>query len=157
MSFETSSAALAALLNRHKIEWGFGGSCLLYFIGIPVTPRDLDVVIRYSDVEAARAALLADGAVLLEERPSNNQYLTRKFYTFQWGDMEVDLMAAPGIRRGDRIFEMDFDGKGPWKTVTFGGETIKLSDPADWLAYYSLMENRQLRVEQLANYLEGKK
>ncbi len=154
MDFCKSSIKLARILNHNEIQWAFGGSCLLYYIGIPLTPRDLDVVIAKKDIEKARIALIQSGAELKEEKHSDNSFITEKFYTFLWEDVEIDLMAVPGIRKGDKFFVMQFDQKGPWKWVEDQGEKIALCDPEDWLVYYSLMENRETRVKQLSDYLE---
>lgn len=154
MDFCKNSMRLAKILNQNEIQWAFGGSSLLYYIGIPLTPRDLDVVIAKKDIEKAKIVLMDSGAELKEERHSDNEFLTEKFYTFMWDDVEIDLMAVPGIRKGEETFIMPFDQKGPWKWVEEGGEKIALCDPEDWLIYYSLMANRETRVSQLKGYLE---
>lgn len=144
---------LAQLLNDAEISWGFGGSCLLHYLGLEIMPRDLDVVVAYRDVERARLAIEAAGAELLEEKCSDNEYLTKKFYTFDWNGVEVDFMASPGIRRDGLEFFMDFDTRGPWKIIENEGVSLSLSDPNQWLTYYSLMKGREIRVAMLKTYL----
>lgn len=157
MDFQTTSIALARLLNRHKIRWAYGGSTLLFFLEIPVKPRDLDVVVHIMDVERAKTLLIEAGAVLMEEKIGSDQFLTKKFYTFLWNDMEIDFMASPGIQTNSRIYFMNFDEKGPWKKTITENEDIYLCDPEDWIEYYGLMDNRQLRVDQLKQYVENRK
>lgn len=156
MSFQKASIELANLLNSHEISWAYGGSCLLYFLGIQVLPRDLDVVIKLQDIEKAKTLLLENDAVLLEEKKGDNHFLTQKFYTFLWGNIEIDLMAVPGIRTNDVEYIIHFDEKGPWKSVVVSNEKIYLCDPEDWLQYYALMQNRKLRVDQLTNFVLNK-
>lgn len=144
---------LASLLNKEKIQWAFGGSCLLYFLNLPVSPRDLDVVVALKDVERARAVLEAHGAVLLEEKLSDNHYLTKKFYTLSWESVEVDFMASPGISNAGETYYMPFDETGPWRDLDLSGEQIFLSDPRHWLKYYGLMNGRENRVAMLQAYL----
>ena len=157
MDFQAASIALARLLNQHQIRWAYGGSTLLYFIEIPVTPRDLDVVVHSMDVERAKALLIEAGATLLEEKIGSDQFLTKKFYTFFWDGMEIDFMATPGIQTNSRVYFMNFDEKGPWKKILSRDEDIYLCDPIDWIEYYGLMGNRELRVDQLKQYIENRK
>lgn len=159
MDFRIDSIKLAKILNRHQIQWAFGGSSLLYYIGIPLTPRDLDVVVAKRDIEKACSVLVEEGAVLKAEKLSDDEFLTEKFYTLFWDGVEIDLMAVPGIRKNERTYIMDFDFKGPWKWVEDEGHEVKipLCDPEDWLTYYSLMNHREIRVSQLKTYLEGNK
>lgn len=154
MSVINKSLELAQLLNQANIRWGFGGSCLLYYLGLEVQPRDLDVVIAIKDVENAREALEMAGARLLEEKPSDNVFLTKKFYTFDWGGIEVDFMASPGIRTEEMEYHLNFDEEGPWKSLEVEGITLCLSDPNQWLVYYGLMKGREKRVSMLKSYLE---
>lgn len=155
MAFQEASLALANLLNRHKIQWAYGGSSLLYYLGIPVTPRDLDVVVALADVEQAKAALLSDGAEFIEEKVGDDTFLTQVFYTFKWHDIEVDFMAVPGIGKDGEQFFIPFDKEGPWRNITIDNTVIGLCSPVDWLKYYSMMTGRQLRVAQLQDYLES--
>lgn len=156
MDFQKNSKKLAEVLNRHQIQWAFGGSSLLYYLGIPLTPRDLDVVIAKKDIEKARHILTELGAVFKEEKISDEDFLTEKFYTLLWDDVEIDLMAMPGIRKNEMTHTIDFDRKGPWKWVEDDYVKIPLCDPEDWLIYYSLMINREERVSQLEGYLNQK-
>lgn len=153
MFFDERSIQLAQLFNSHDIQWAYGGSSLLYYLGISVIPRDLDVVIASCDIERAKKVLESSNAKLLEEKMSNDDYLTEKFYTFSWGNIEIDLMAQPGIKKDAERFILDFDHKGPWKFIIKDEISIALCSPEDWLKYYSLMSNRQKRVEQLTQYL----
>lgn len=154
MNFSENSVKLAKVLNQQQVQWAFGGSSLLYYIGISLTPRDLDVVIAKRDIEMAKEALIQSGAVLKEEKVGDNEFLTEKFYTLLWDEVEIDLMAVPGIRKADTTFIMDFDKVGPWKWVEDKGVAIPLCNPKDWLTYYSLMNHREVRVNQLKTYLD---
>lgn len=154
MNFESASVRLAKILNENNIIWAYGGSCLLYYLGIAVSPRDLDVVVTLKDIEQAKLILLSQGAVLLEEKINDDNFLTKVFYTLIWDGIEIDFMAVPSIRKGDEIFVIPFDTAGPWKKVIIEGIEIGLCDPQDWVKYYGLMNGRQTRVEQLTNYLK---
>lgn len=149
--------ALADLFNDKHIRWGLGGSSLLHYLGADVTPRDLDVVIHFDDVELGKKLLLEQGATLIEEKPSNNEYLTEKFYTFKWDDIEIDLMARPGIRKQSQTYHMPFDKEGPAGFVDVFGHRLWLCSADDWAAYYSLMTGREQRVSQLTPYLKHNK
>lgn len=141
------------LLNSNGITWGFGGSCLLNILGVEVTPRDLDIVIRLADIERAVNVLVANGAVLLEERISNNVYLTKKFFTLAYNDTEIDFMADAGIKRDEQICRLEFEKAGPWAYVDHMGTRLFLTSPYDWLDYYALMEGREHRVAQIKDLL----
>ena len=157
MAFNECSIQLVKLFNQNEIQWAFGGSSLLYYLGIPVEPRDLDVVVAKRDIEKAQQLLRETGATFIEEKISHDDFLTEKFYTFLWKGMEVDLMAVPGIKRDDATFFIEFDKKGVWKWVEEVGEKIPLCDPEDWLIYYAMMTHREIRVAQLEDYLKKNK
>lgn len=148
---------LIHLLNENGIVWGFGGSCLLNALGLDIVPRDLDIVIKMAHIEKAKALLLENGAKLLEEKVSDNVYLTRKFYTFLWKNVEIDFMADAGISKDGEQFRLDFESNGPWGSITDGELQIYLSNPYDWKTYYSMMVGRERRVadlNQICNLLE---
>ncbi len=145
--------ALADLFNAHGIRWGLGGSSLLYYLGAEISPRDLDVVIHYDDIELGKRLLIEAGAICLEEKKSNNTYLTEQFYTFEWFEIEIDLMARPGIQKGDLIYRMPFDDHGAERFVQIENHQLWLCHPKDWFDYYTLMEGREHRLKQLAPYL----
>ncbi len=157
MVFNECSIQLVKLFNQNGIQWAFGGSSLLYYLGIPVEPRDLDVVVAKKDIDKAQQLLIDSGADFIEEKISHDDFLTEKFYTFLWKGMEVDLMAVPGIKKDDFTFVIQFDQKGVWEWVEVMDEKIPLCDPEDWLTYYSMMTNREVRVSQLEGYLKKNK
>lgn len=154
MAFIASSIALAKLLNAHQIRWAYGGSSLLYYLDIPVMPRDLDVIVALEDVEKAKWILLEQGAAFIEEKKSDDVFLTKVFYTFHWQDIEVDFMASPGISKSGESFYIPFDAEGPWHELHLEDTTVYLSSPLDWLKYYGMMSGRETRVLQLETYLE---
>lgn len=150
-----NASSIIRLFNDEGIVWGFGGSCLLNALGVDISPRDIDMVVRLDCIERAKDLLLSRGAQLLEERPSNNVYLTRKFYTLKWQSVEVDLMADAGIQKQGEVFRLSFEEKGPWGMLVHEGQDVYLSSPFDWKIYYSLMDGREKRVSEIAEVCEA--
>lgn len=154
MFFDQMATEVAKLFNEADITWGFGGSCLLNCLGEAIQPRDLDIVVALKDIERAKELLLESGGVLLAEKQSDHVYLTEKFYTLNWRESEVDLMANAGISHKGEVFRLSFETKGPWGLVKRGGQTLWLSSPFDWVHYYRLMEGREHRVLQMQSLCE---
>lgn len=146
---------VVSLFNENGIVWGFGGSCLLNALGVDIQPRDLDLVVRLDCIERAKDLLLANGAELLEEKPSNNTYLTKKFYTLKWQSCEIDLMADAGIQKNGEVFRLGFEEKGPWAVVMWKDMKVYLTSPFDWKIYYAMMEGREKRVSEITKVCEG--
>jgi uncharacterized protein YdeI (YjbR/CyaY-like superfamily) len=55
-SFNKSLLQVATILNENRLKWCLGASGALYVHGVPVKPKDLDIVVDIGDFQAARDA-----------------------------------------------------------------------------------------------------
>ena len=127
-------------------QFGVGGSCLLWHLGLEVTPNDIDIVCSEDDFAASCHALAAQ--YQLQHSPPHSEYATAHFARFSragWPDIE--LMAGIAVKQNDSITHWHFN---PQRCHWQNG--VCWMPPADWLTLYQLF-NRPERVTQLRHYL----
>jgi len=130
------------------LDWGIGGSSLLWRLGLAEAPRDLDLVTTAADFPEVRRLIslkLGDGS----DTP-HPVYRSRYFARFApTGPVSVDLFAEVRVERSDGILEWAFDPA-----------TLELRDglpwmrAEDWVQLYKLFD-RPMRVKALTDYLAG--
>ena len=136
---------LSGLLQPY--QFGIGGSCLLWQLGLETAPNDIDIVCSEQDFSAICEVLQAAGFIVQSAAP-HPQYVSAHFARFSragWPDIE--LMAGIAVKRGDTVTRWQFK---PQRCHWQNG--ICWMPPADWLQLYQLF-NRPQRVMQLRRYL----
>lgn len=127
-------------------QFGIGGSCLLWQLGLETSPNDIDIVCSEDDFAAICNELAAE--YQLHDRPAHSEYATRHFARFSragWPDME--LMAGIAVKTGGKMNRWQFNPQRcHWQN------NVCWMPPADWLQLYQLF-NRPQRVAQLRHYL----
>ena len=140
----TQLPQLCAVLQ--PFQFGVGGSCLLWQLGLESKPNDIDIVCAQSDFALICQALQPQFS--LQVTPAHPDYATAHFARFcrdGWPDIEV--MAGIAVKQADVITNWQFQ---PQRCHWQGG--ICWMPPADWLQLYQLF-NRPQRVAQLRRYL----
>ena len=130
----------------HPFQFGLGGSCLLWQLGLESEPNDIDIVCTQSDFALICQALQPQFS--LQVTPAHPDYASAHFARFcrdGWPDIEV--MAGIAVKQGDAVTSWQFN---PQRCHWQDG--ICWMPPADWLQLYQLF-NRPKRVAQLRHYL----
>ena len=128
------------------LDWGIGGSSLLWNLGLADAPRDLDLVTtaeHFPEVRRLISLKLGEGA----DTP-HPVYRSRYFARFApLGPVSVDLFAEVRVETSSGILEWAFDPAAlelrdglPWMRAE------------DWVQLYKLF-NRPARVKALTDYL----
>ncbi|MBV2130366.1 DUF4269 domain-containing protein [Arsukibacterium indicum] len=128
------------------LQFGVGGSCLLWQLGLETSPNDIDIVCSEDDFAAICNKLAAE--FQLQERPAHSEYCSSHFARFsRQGWPDIELMAGIAVKQGDSISRWQFNPQRcHWQN------SVCWMPPADWLQLYQLF-NRPQRVVQLRHYL----
>jgi hypothetical protein len=141
---KTQLQQLCALLQ--PFQFGIGGSCLLWQLGLESAPNDIDIVCAEADFAAICAALNASFS--LQQVVPHPLYTSAHFCRFSrsgWPDIE--LMAGITVTQQQQQTHWTFvPQRCHWQ------QGICWMPPADWLQLYQLF-NRSERVAQLRRYL----
>lgn len=135
---------IAPLLTR--LDWGIGGSTLLFKLGLIDSPRDLDLVVMPRHFESARSRLSS----LLTLRPTapHPTYVSKHFARFiSATGVGVDIMASIAVRSESTLTTWDFDPR----TLSHD-DGLPWMRAEDWVCLYRLF-GRHERAQQLADYL----
>ncbi|SEH67700.1 hypothetical protein SAMN05660691_00837 [Rheinheimera pacifica] len=127
-------------------QFGVGGSCLLWQLGLEAKPNDIDIVCTEQDFAVICQVLQPQFS--LQVTPAHAEYASAHFARFSrdgWPDIE--LMAGIAVKQGDAVTNWQFN---PQRCHWQDG--ICWMPPADWLQLYRLF-NRPQRVAQLKAYL----
>ena len=135
---------LSALLK--PFQFGIGGSCLLWQLGLETAPNDIDIVCIEDDFVAICVEL--EKHFNLAPIVAHPDYATARFARFkQTGWPDIELMAGIAVRDGSDIIKWSFQPERcHWR------DGVCWMPPADWLQLYQLF-NRPRRVAQLRQYL----
>lgn len=145
MSLEQVLEKVVVCLQRERIHFGIGGSLLLAQHGLPVVPRDIDLVVALADAERA-VQLLADIGTVVEQ-DKTSLYATEVFQEFIIEGIDIDLMSGLQIRHGEGVFIYPFDEQSIDST---GRPFMAL---IDWYVIYQLIPGREQKVAMIEQYL----
>lgn len=127
-------------------QFGVGGSCLLWQLGLESKPNDIDIVCAQSDF--ALICQVLQPQFSLQVTPAHPEYASAHFASFSregWPDIE--LMAGIAVKQADVVTNWQFNPQ-----CCHWQDGICWMPPADWLQLYQLF-NRPQRVAQLRRYL----
>jgi hypothetical protein len=136
---------LAPLLTG--LDWGIGGSLLLFHLSLVTTPKDLDIVTTPEDFPEFQKRLSAFFGT--PTQVDHATYASTHFsrFTSPHG-VNLDLMAGIRVRTGTGFKSWDF------KPQTISVESgLPWMQPQDWLELYEMFD-RPERATLLRNYLE---
>ncbi len=138
---------LQQLCSRlQAFQFGIGGSCLLWQLGLETSPNDIDIVCTEADFSAISAALAAD--FTLQTVAAHPNFVSANFSRFcRAGWPDIELMAGIAVKQQGMVVNWQFTPQRcHWQN------DICWMPPADWLQLYRLF-NRPQRVTQLQRYL----
>lgn len=146
MSIEQVLEKVVACLQHEQIHFGIGGSLLLAHHGLPVTPRDIDLVVALEDVERAIQLLSEMGTVV--EHDETSLYATQVFQEFIIHDIDLDLMSGLRIRHDEGIFVY------PFAEQTINETGSPFMSLVDWYVIYQLIPGREQKVVMIEHCLD---
>lgn len=128
------------------LDWGIGGSSLLWKLGLAAEPQDLDLVTtaaHFQDVQRRIAVTLGDGVSV-----SHPHYKSRFFTRFaSHAAVAVDLFADVRVETPEGISQWSFD-----PTDIYLQQGLPWMLPTDWMTLYTLFD-RPKQVDALQRYL----
>jgi RimJ/RimL family protein N-acetyltransferase len=137
--------AFASELGQAKIRFSLGGSGLLYFLGMPVTPHDIDIVIHEDDHDLLLPIL--SNYQIIQKKP-NEMYKTKYFYHLNVLGIDVDIMVNFAIETEHGLYQLPFDVE---YLIPHQQILLPLGSLADWTEAYHHM-NRAHTLEIIKNY-----
>jgi len=140
-------AQASGALSGADVPHAVGGSVLLHALGIPVEPRDVDILTAPRWRAEVAAAL--DWERLPPPPPSNflaSAWIDR----FQAEGVVVEVMADMTVLTGEHRFTVPVGGG---RSFTVDGVDVPLGDPVAWLVVYRVI--RPERAEALAGVLDS--
>jgi len=145
MNFQETLAYIVKALQREQIHFGIGGSLLLAHHGLPVTPRDIDLVVALEDAERAVQVLSEMGTVV--EQLETSLYATQVFQEFIIKGIDIDLMSGLQIRHDEGIFVC------PFAEQTINKTGLPFMSLVDWYVIYQLIPGREQKVAMIEHCL----
>ncbi|MDD4079828.1 MAG: hypothetical protein PHP02_00260 [Eubacteriales bacterium] len=143
---------IARELNRKNVAWAVGGSALLYFKGIVMAFRDIDVMVSEEDAEVAKAVLMPLGS--LKASAPNTKYKTKHFYQFVVSGVDIDVMAGFAVINQGREYHFPLEKENIKDCAEANGIRIPLQSVEEWRRYYELM-GREDKVKLIDAYLHS--
>ncbi len=128
------------------LDWGIGGSSLLWKLGIADSPRDLDLVTtaaHFPEMNRLISLKLGQGS-----SPPHPVYRSRYFARFApKGPVPVDLFAEVRVETPSGVAEWAFQSAS-WDAE----DNLPWMRAEDWLHLYQLFD-RPIQVKALRDYL----
>lgn len=145
MNLQGVLAYIVKALQREQIRFGIGGSLLLAHHGLPVTPRDIDLVVALEDAERAVQVLSEMGTVV--EQLETSLYATQVFQEFIIKGIDLDLMSGLQIRHDEGVFVY------PFAEQTINETGLPFMALVDWYVIYQLIPGREQKVAMIEHCL----
>lgn len=141
MSIEQVLEKVVACLQHEQIHFGIGGSLLLHHHRLPVTPRDIDLVVALADAD--RAVLLLSEMGTVVEQDETSLYATEVFQEFMIEGIDLDLMSGLQVRHDEGIFVY------PFAEQTINETGLSFMSLVDWYVIYQLIPGREQKVTMI--------
>lgn len=140
---------IAKELNREKIEWGLGGSLLLFVRGIVDQFGDIDLIVKESDV--LRVNRLLNKMGILVPKEEDPIYHSKGFFQFDIDGVIVQVMSNLTVKYDDKLYTVPFDEHSIDKWEPFGQEKLPLMYLEDWYVIYQLIRRTE-KIERLREH-----
>lgn len=141
MSLEQVLEKVVACLQQERIHFGIGGSLLLEHHGLPVTPRDIDLVVALADAELAVLLLSEMGTVV--EQDETSLYATEVFQEFIIEGIDIDLMSGLQVRHDEGVFVY------PFAEQSIDSAGLPFMALVDWYVIYQLIPGREQKITMI--------
>ena len=136
---------LSRQLNRHKITWGLGGSCLLMLYNLYSAPNDLDLWVQPDDIEKVRE-IFAEYEEISTDIPLPKEL----HFKMLFHNVEVDFVACFIIKPNQHQYRFDICPKNI-RMITIGDMQIPCTYLEDWFIIYHLL-NRTGKARLIQDY-----
>ena len=128
------------------LDWGIGGSVLMWSLGLEPAPRDLDVIASVDDFVAIREQVARRLGAPTDV--SHATYQSQCFARFAIdGPVSMDLFAGIRVKTEQGLVAWTFD---PHSVIVKQG--LPWMRPADWVELYTIFD-RPHRARALQDYL----
>jgi hypothetical protein len=152
---ENTLGMIAELFNKNNIHWAVGGSLMLQHYNLITKPNDIDIIVSLQDIHQADKLLLSLGNK--KKQTSKKEFATAYFYQYELSGINVDVMVDFAIVHSKGIYTYPFDQHSIIVSSTIQGIPIPYCALEDWYVLYQLMENRQVKVKLIFDYLNANK
>ncbi len=134
---------IASVFNKNKINWGVGGSLLLYLNGIETTIGDIDLIVDVNDITKLEKIVEKYKHI---EKPKTDIFLTERFFSFNIDGVNVDLMIGFKLLTEKGLYSFPIGDKIVDKSIIIDDTSINLCSLKDWLEAYTAM-GRKNKIE----------
>lgn len=129
---------IAQRFNESNIVWGLGGSALLDVFGLCVKVNDLDILVESKDFD--KAVEILDQIGDEKHKPSNPNFRTAHFKTYQIENCAVDVMSGICVKHHETWFDFIFTAHHIVSKVTLEAIEIPLMGFEDWCRIYQALD-----------------
>ena len=136
---------IASVLNENNVNWGLGGSLLLYLSGIETSVADIDIVIDENDMNKIEMIVKDYDHI---EKQKTDIYQTERFYSVSFKGIDIDLMVGFKISNENGVYSFPAGKKLVDKSIIIDRTVINLCSLKDWLEAYIAMK-RKNKIELL--------
>ena len=144
---------LAQGFNEPNIVWGLGGSALLDVFGLCVKVNDLDILVESKDFD--KAVEILDQIGDEKHKPSNPNFRTAHFKTYQIENCAVDVMSGICVKHHETWFDFIFTAHHIVSKANIDAHEIPLMDLEDWYRIYQALD-RQDKLELIDRHIKEK-
>jgi hypothetical protein len=130
---------IASVLNENNVNWGLGGSLLLYLSGIETSVADIDIVIDENDMNKIEMIVKDYDHI---EKQKTDIYQTERFYSVSFKGIDIDLMVGFKISNRNSVYSFPTGKKLVDKSIIIDGTVINLCSLKDWLEAYTAMKRK---------------
>ena len=144
---------IAQRFNESNIVWGLGGSALLDVYGLNVKVNDLDILVESKDFD--KAVEILDQIGDEKHKPSNPNFRTAHFKTYQIENCAVDVMSGICVKHHETWFDFIFTAHHIVSKANIDALEIPLMSLKDWYRIYQALDRKD-KIELIDRYRKEK-
>lgn len=149
----TTLRKLLKQLENKNLTWAIGGSLMLSIRGLKTTPNDIDLLVTKKDAQTISGILDSMGT-RLNPISSHPVFTSSYFAKYEVDGVGIDVMADFGVKHKAGLYVCPFATDLVTTTHVVDKSPCPLSSIEDWYVLYSLMPNREGKVELIEHYFK---
>jgi len=131
---------ISTMLNDNGINWGLGGSAMLYLRGIQTSIADLDIIVDLSSFHMLKRMLRRiDYKLSSYDEASDSNYTSKHFIQLNLDGVDIDIIVGFEIKTDNTHFIYPKGDDLSKESLYLDNAEVRLCDLQDWIEAYTVM------------------
>ncbi len=145
---------ISTMLNDNGINWGLGGSAMLYLKGIQTSISDLDIIVDINSFHMLKRMLRRiNHTISSQDETSDSNYASKHFIQMNLDGVDIDIIVGFEITTDSEHYIYPSGDDLSKESLYLDNAEVRLCDIHDWLDAYTIM-GRTEKLNLIKQYLK---